>query len=130
MRFLARFDQKVTVFKYFEVLLQNVGFLYLAFAVFRDLTTWQLYAVFLMMVIVLHAANFLTMPPKWALFYLLLSIPMAPAFLFLIQNGLIFVTISIHLGFYIVHNSYFWLHPEKYAAPKHEVNLQGVKPQF
>ncbi|RJR14926.1 hypothetical protein C4579_03975 [Candidatus Microgenomates bacterium] len=128
-RFLVRFDLKVTVIKYFEVVLQNVGFLFLVFVVFSDLNTWQLYAVFLTLVIVMHAANFFAMPQKWATFYLLLSIPMAPLFLFLIQNGLVFIAISIHLGFYIAHNSYFWLHPEKYAAPKHAVNLQEVRPE-
>ena len=129
MRFLARFDQKVTVIKYFEVLLQNIGFLFLVFVVFRDLGTWQLYAVFLTVVIVMHAANYFVMPAKWATFYFLLSIPMAPLFLWLIQNGLVLVAASIHLMFYVVYNSYFWLHPEKYAAPKHEVNLQGVRPE-
>ena len=109
MRFLARFDPKITVFKYLEVILQQVGMAYLLFVVLSNFMYPIIIVYFTLIITLLHAANFFVMPPKWALFYLLLSIPMALIFLFVIRNGYLFITISLHLWFYVIHNSYYWL---------------------
>ena len=108
-RFLAKFDPKVSLFKYMEILFQEVSFLYLFFIVLSALSDFQKIAVATVIIGLFHVTNFLVMPKKFALFYFLLSLPMTLIFGILILNGYILVTLSIHICFYIVHNSFFWI---------------------
>lgn len=107
-RFLVRFNEKITVIKFFEILFQQIGFLFLFFVVLKNLPLEMIIVWSVLIIGGIHIANFFFMPAKWALFYFVLSLPMSVIFPVLILKGLIFLTISIHLLFYLIHNSYYW----------------------
>lgn len=55
----------------------------------------------------LHFANIFFVPAGW--FFFFMSIPIGPLFSVLILNGYITVTTIIHLWFYLLLVSWYWL---------------------
>ena len=108
VRFMAKFELPSITVKYFEVLFQQSTFLYLLFIVLTDLPKTEIILFFTVIITVIHLGNLLFMDYKWAFFYTLLSIPMAIVFSNLILQGLILLTTSIHLIFYLIFNARYW----------------------
>jgi hypothetical protein len=108
MRFLPKVESKTTTIKYFEVLFQQAGFLFLFFKVLDGFPLNERILLFTTIVATFHLGNILFMHAKWTLFYFVLSIPMGFAFGYLLSQGLIFLTVSIHLLFYIIFNTRYW----------------------
>ena len=94
--------------KYFEVLFQESTFLFLLFVALAGLPVLTTLLLFTLIVGVIHLGNLFFMDRKWALFYTLLSIPMAFGFGYLISQGLVLITASIHLIFYLAFNTRYW----------------------
>lgn len=107
-RFMARFELPSMTIKYFEVLFQQSTFLYLLFVFLNNFPKNNLILVFTLIIVLIHLGNLFFMDYKWALFYTLLSIPMAIIFGNLILQGLILLTSSIHLIFYLIFNARYW----------------------
>ncbi len=107
-RFMVRFEYPSMTVKYFEVLFQQASFLYIIFIILSGLPEFTLVLRFTFIVAVIHLGNLLFFHYKWALFYFALSIPMALLFGLLIHRGLIFITTSVHLLFYLVFNARYW----------------------
>ena len=112
IRFMVRFEYPTMTIKYFEVLFQQVTFLFIIFVALSGLPTATLISLFTMIVVIIHLGNLLFMDYKWALLYTFLSIPMALLFGFLINQGLVLVTAGIHLAFYLVFNAKYWFNPK------------------
>jgi hypothetical protein len=108
IRFMVRFEYPTMTIKYFEVLFQQVTFLFIIFVALSGLSTATTIFLFTLIVVIIHLGNLLFMDCKWALFYTLLSVPMALLFSFMINQGLVLVTASIHLTFYLVFNARYW----------------------
>lgn len=107
-RFIAKFELPSMTIKYFEVLFQQSTFLYLLFVLLNNFPKNNLILVFTLIIVLIHLGNLFFMDYKWALFYTLLSIPMAIIFGNLILQGLILLTTSIHLIFYLIFNARYW----------------------
>lgn len=107
-RFLARFDLHSMAIKFFEILFQQSMFLFLLFyALSFDNTPWKI-LIFTFLMIFIHLLNMPFLGFKWTLTYTALSIPMAIVFGWLILNGHILITFSIHLLFYLIFNGQLW----------------------
>lgn len=107
-RFMVRFEYPSMTIKYFEVLFQQATFLFLIFVVLAGLPIVPVIMIFTLIVVAIHLGNLIFMDYKWALFYCALSIPMALLFSFMINQGLILLTASIHLAFYLFFNARYW----------------------
>ena len=108
MRFIVRFEIPSMTIKYFEILFQQVTFLYLLFVVLGNLESSAKIFAFTLIVAIFHLGNFLFMHHKWVLFYFVLSIPMAIIFGYMISQGFVLLTTSLHLAFYLVFNARYW----------------------
>ncbi len=108
MRFIVRFEMPSMTIKYFEVLFQQAIFLYLLFAVLGNLESSAKIFAFTLIVAIFHLGNLLFMHHKWVLFYFVLSIPMAIVFGYMINQGFVLLTTSLHLVFYLVFNARYW----------------------
>lgn len=112
MRFIVRFEPQTMTIKYFEVLYQQSTFLFLLFVVLDTIPITSKVLFFTLAISIIHLGNFLFMHPKWVILYCLLSIPMAILFGYLILNGLVLFTASIHLAFYLIFNARYWFTKE------------------
>lgn len=110
-RFMVRFELPSMTIKYFEVLFQQTTFLFLLFVVLIDLQKNISIFLFTLIIAIIHLANLFFMDKKWALFYTVLSIPMAVAFGYMILCGFVLLTVSIHLLFYLIFNASYWFTP-------------------
>lgn len=108
MRFIVRFELPSMTIKYFEILFQQAIFLYLLFVVLGNLEFSIKIIAFTLIVAIFHLGNFLFMHSKWVLIYFVLSIPMAIVFGYLINQGLVLLTTSLHLTFYLLFNTRYW----------------------
>lgn len=107
-RLLIRFEPKMFLTKYFEILFQQSMFLYILFVVLQGLSFWIVISWFVVIVGMIHLGNLPFTGKKDALFYFYLSLPMAAIFGILILNGYVFITIAIHMVFYLVFNGRYW----------------------
>jgi len=107
-RFMVRFELPSMTIKYFEVLFQQTTFLYLLFIVLIDLPKITSIFLFTLIIVIIHLGNLFFMDKKWALFYTVLSFPMAIIFGQTILQGLILFTVSLHLLFYLIFNASYW----------------------
>lgn len=114
-RFMVKFELPSMTAKYFEVLFQQSTFLFLLFVALAGLPVSTTIVLFTLIVGVIHLGNLFFMDRKWALFYTLLSIPMAVGFSYLISQGLILLTASMHLIFYLAFNARYWF-DKKYST--------------
>jgi len=64
--------------------------------------------LFTLIIVIIHLGNLFFMDKKWALFYTVLSIPMAIIFGNMILQGFVLLTTSIHLLFYLIFNATYW----------------------
>lgn len=110
-RFMVRFELPSMTIKYFEVLFQQVTFLFLLFVVLVGLPKMTSIFLFTLIVAIIHLGNLFFMNKKWALLYFVLSIPMAILFGFMILQGFVLLTASIHLLFYLIFNASYWFTP-------------------
>ena len=108
-RFIVRFELPSMTIKYFEVLFQQATFLFLLFVVLTDLPKISSIFLFTLIITIIHLGNLFFMNKKWALFYTALSIPMAIIFGYLILEGFVLLTASLHLLFYLFFNTSYWL---------------------
>ena len=106
--FLMDFKPHAFVSKYFEILCQQGLFVYILFVILRGLSLPLQLFWFLLFVVLVHLANLLFMEKKHAMMFTYWSIPMAIVFGWLILNGYILATISIHMLFYVVLNGRYW----------------------
>ena len=107
-RFMVRFEYPSMTIKYYEILFQQATFLFLTFVILAAMSTTPAIFLFTLIVAVIHLGNLFFMDYKWALFYSILSIPMAILFGFMITRGLVLYSISMHLAFYLIFNARYW----------------------
>ena len=107
-RFMVRFESSSMCIKYFEVLFQQATFLFLLFVVLVGLPKVTSIFLFTLIVAIIHLGNLFFIHKKWALLYFVLSIPMAVLFGYMILQGFILLTASIHLFFYLIFNASYW----------------------
>lgn len=107
-RFMVRFELPSMTIKYFEVLFQQATFLFLLFVVLTGLPKITIIFLFTLIIVIIHLGNLFFMDRKWALFYTVLSFPMAIIFGYMILNGFVLLTASIHLLFYLLFNAFYW----------------------
>lgn len=107
-RFMVRFELPSMTIKYFEVLFQQTTFLFLLFVLLIDLQKITSIFLFTLIITIIHLGNLFFMDKKWALFYTILSFPMAIIFGYMILNGYVLLTICIHLLFYLIFNATYW----------------------
>jgi len=108
VRFMVKFESPSMTIKYFEVVFQQSTFLYLLFVALIDLPKNTNIFLFTVVITAIHLGNLLFMDKKWALFYTVLSIPMAIIFGNMILQGFVLLTTSIHLLFYLIFNATYW----------------------
>lgn len=116
-RFIVRFEFLSMIVKYFEILFQQVIFIFLIFVILTGLPRIAVVFLFTSIVVFIHLGNLFFMSKKWAIYYTILSFPMAIIFGHLILEGYALITFSIHLLYYLISNSYYWLNP-KYSKSK------------
>ena len=107
-RLLIRFEPKMFLTKYFEILFQQSMFVYVLFVVLTGMTFWSTMVWFTVMIGLIHLGNFPFTGKKDTLFYFYLSLPMAVAFGWLILQGYVAITIAMHMLFYLVFNGRYW----------------------
>lgn len=108
MRFMAKFEPRTMTIKYFEVLFQQAGFLFIFLGILGSLPISKSIFLFTVIVAIFHLGNIFFIHAKWTLIYFTLSIPMAIIFGYMISQGFIFLTASIHLTFYLIFNAKYW----------------------
>jgi len=108
MRFLAKLEPRTMTIKYFEVLFQQAGFLFIFLKILGNLPIDNRILLFTLIVGIFHLGNILFMHAKWTLIYFALSVPMAIVFGYMISQGFILLTASIHLAFYLIFNARYW----------------------
>lgn len=106
--FVIRFEHKTLLLKYVEVVFQQVTFLYLLFVVIGASSMEDRVLWFTLLVGLLHLGNIFFLSTHTAMIFFILSIPMGVVFGYLITQGFILVTVSIHLWFYLLFGSWFW----------------------
>lgn len=106
--FVVRFEPHTLYLKFFEVLFQQAKFLFFLTVVFATLSFGDKILWFTLIIGFLHFNNLLFLPKQEAWIFTVLSFPMAVLFGFLIEHGLIFVTTSIHLWFYLLFAGFRW----------------------
>ncbi len=107
--FVVRFEPRTFYLKFTEILFQQAKFLYLLYAVFSDLSLISKIIWFTLIIGLLHFTNLFFLSRREALIFTFLSFPMAIVFSYLILRGLVLVTLSIHLWFYLIWAGYPWL---------------------
>ena len=105
--YLIRTQPKMFFLKLCEVIFQQAKFAYLLFEVFSGLPFVSRVIWFTGVVSFLHLYNVYFVRAAWLFFFV--SIPMGPLFSILILNGYITVATTIHLWFYLVLVSWYWL---------------------
>ena len=112
-RLLIRFERKMFLTKYFEILFQQSMFMYVLFVLLRGVPFWDAIIWFIGIVGIIHLGNIPFTGKKDTLFYFYLSLPMAALFGMLILYGYVNMTIAIHMIFYLVFNGRFWFLKQK-----------------
>lgn len=107
--FVVRFEPHTLYLKFFEVLFQQATFLFFLTIVFATLSFGDKILWFTLIIGFLHVNNLFFLSKQEACIFTVLSFPMAMLFGFLIEHGLIFVTTSIHLWFYLIFAGWRWL---------------------
>ncbi|MDA1316571.1 MAG: hypothetical protein O3B87_00925 [bacterium] len=105
----------VLFLKFFEVIFQEVFFLYLLSVVFDGFSLADRIIWFTIINVLIHAINIIFVRHIIVLWITILSIPMGILFSYLILHGYILVTVMIHLGFYLALTTYFWTN-KRYSA--------------
>lgn len=108
-QFIVRFEYRVMLMKYFEILFQQAQLLYVMFVLFGSIqnTSYKL-LLFFGFVILVHYVNIYLMPDrKAAIFWLKASIPMGILFGPLLLSGHVLITTSIHILAYLFFVSYW-----------------------
>ncbi len=106
--FLLYFTPSVMFAKYTEILCQQGLFVYTLMVVLQGQSDMHKLIWFFIGNLLLHMANILFMEKKKTLFFVYWSIPMGIVFGYLIIHGYIFLTISVHMIFYLVVNGSLW----------------------
>lgn len=105
--YILRAEPKTFFLKFCEICFQQTKFAYLLFVVFGTMPLISRMWWFTGIVGFMHIFNIYFVPSGWLFF--LMSIPMGPLFSWLILNGYITVTTTIHLWFYLLLVSWYWL---------------------
>lgn len=108
-QFVVRFEHRVAVMKYFEIVFQQAQLLYFYFVLLGPIHNYayKLFAFFIVVVIA-HVLNIYLMPDRKAgIFWLKASIPMGICFGPLLFTGNVLVTASVHIMAYIFFISYW-----------------------
>lgn len=105
---LIRFQPSLYVAKYFEVLFQQSFFLYILTTVLSQFAFRERLAWFTILIALLHLGNIFFLDRRQMFLFFILSIPMAIGFGWLILEGLVFITVSLHLLFYLLYYGRFW----------------------
>lgn len=107
-RLLIAFESRVYLTKYFEILFQQSIFVYILFILLYGMSVPGTLIWFTVIIGIIHLGNLPFTGKKDTLYYLYLSLPMAVLFGYLILRGYVFVTISLHMLFYLVFNGRHW----------------------
>jgi hypothetical protein len=116
-RFLILFQPRTFYLKYFEVLFQQVIFLFMLYVALWALPYNSQVFWFTMIIGFFHLGNLFFLPKRDAMVFFVLSFPMAVFFSFMILNGLVLVTASMHLWFYLFFAGYPWF------KKNHRINM-------
>jgi len=100
--------------KFFEVIFQEVFFLYLLIIVMNGLPLADRIIWFTVINVLIHAVNIVFVRHVIVLWITILSVPMGLLFSHLILSGYVLITIVIHMGFYLLLTTYFWMN-KRYA---------------
>lgn len=106
--FIVLFEPRTLYLKYIEVVFQQVVFLYLLFVVLANLSSDAQISWFAFIVSLIHLLNYLVLPSKVTFLFFVISIPMGIAFGYLIFHGLVLITTSLHLWFYLILAAFPW----------------------
>lgn len=106
--FIVRFEAKTFYLKFFEIIFQQATFLFLLEAVFDSLSYSEKILWFTLVIGFLHLGNIFFIPKKETLFFFVVSFPMAFVFSYLLINGYLFITTTIHLWFYLLFFGFRW----------------------
>lgn len=107
--FVLRLEPKTFYLKYFEVIFQQVKFLFMLAVVFSAFPYELKIFWFVAIIGFFHFNNIFFLPKGEGWVFFALSFPMAIFFSWMILNGWILVTTSIHLWFYILLGGYPWM---------------------
>lgn len=105
--YLTHGELKIFFLKFCEVLFQQAKFAYILFVVLDGLSLSSRIWWFTGIVSFLHFFNIFFVPAGW--FFFLVSIPMGPLFSWIILKGFIYIALSIHLWFYLILITQYWL---------------------
>jgi len=111
--YIGELNPKTYYLKYFEVVFQQVKFIYLLEVVLGGLSIWEKLLSFTIIIVIIHLGNLFFLPIKETLFFTLLSLPMAAVFGILITQGYLLFTASLHLWFYLLYSVAPWLGKDK-----------------
>lgn len=112
--FVIRFDPHTWYLKFFEVIFQQVKFLFMLYVVLAGLPYHSQILWFTLIIGFFHFQNMYFIPKKEAMEFFILSFPGALLFSILILQGYFLLSISIHLWFYLFFAGYPWFQ-KKYA---------------
>jgi hypothetical protein len=112
--FVVRFDPPTFYLKFFEVIFQQIKFLFMLFVVLAGFSYMSQVAWFTLIIGFFHLQNMYFIPKKEAMIFFILSFPGALLFSVLILRGYFLIALSIHLWFYLIFAGYPWFQ-KKYA---------------
>lgn len=104
----------VLILKLFEILFQEVFFLYALSMVLAGLSYESKILYFTLFNLAIHAGNIPILRNRLILMITALSVPMGVLFSVLILNGYVLVTTTIHIAFYLLLTTYYWT-DQKYS---------------
>src|SRR3989344_1825625 len=116
-RYSVRFIPHTFYLKFFEVLFQQANFLVMLNLVLVNMSLVNRAVWFTVIIGILHFLNIFFLPRREAMIFFVLSVPMGAMFSYLIIQGYILLTFSIHLWFYLVFSSYPWIRKENRFSP-------------
>jgi len=115
-RFTVRFEYRVMLMKYFEILFQQAQLLYVFFVLlsFISYGSYKL-ILFFCFIVITHFIHICLMPDrKAAIFWLKASVPMGVLFGPLLLSGHVLITTSIHIMAYMFFISYWFPNAKKW----------------
>ena len=115
-RFVVRFEYRVMLMKYFEILFQQAQLLYVFF-VLLSFISYGFYKLllFFCFIVFTHFIHICLMPDrKAAIFWLKASVPMGVLFGPLLLSGHVLITTSIHILAYLFFVSYWFPNAKKW----------------
>lgn len=107
--FLVRAEPRTFFLKFFEVLFQQAKFLFLLTVVLTELSDTSKIFWFAFIVAIFHLNNFFFLYKREAFLFFFMSIPMGFLFSYLILHDFVIMTTLIHLWFYLLFVSWYWL---------------------